>query len=449
MAPLMDLVYVESTDDEMEDTIVHRSPSPTDTPLVTRSPSPSPSPPPQVDTSIPPAPLINLNSLHPYLGSHVINRSSANTSTHKTDSPISSRDEGGIEEVECVVPARSGLADTIQGVVLPERTGLVPCPLVPQARLPPSISVFLQGTRTTVAPAGSGTPRPASMHNLSLPPVTVPRQPPGPKSIAPPAPRVQPKLFAPDIAVRVSPSATQSSEKPSVEVCDLDISPATQCTSSCSSVPPIVSIESNSSSRIPDKDQIDQPTSCNIISPSSSLSTHVIMAKHSPSGSSRDIDSSIKITDNLIVESEVAIESHKNIKVVKPEKFVPTPIVSQDKLSEAETKSKSNENIEKAKPEELREGLMPSQVAMPCLTSSTEKNSMFSRILETLKKRMKFTDEGIAIGNTNCRTARFDKFGELYGDREVTRPYYQIKHNVEDQFQSPVQVNTSLYLATH
>ena len=69
------------------------------------------------------------------------------------------------------------------------------------------------------------------------------------------------------------------------------------------------------------------------------------MAKHSPSGSSRDIDSSIKITDNLIVESEVAIESHKNIK--------------------------------------------------------------------------------------------------------VTRPYYQIKHNVEDQFQSPVQVNTSLYLATH
>ena len=92
---------------------------------------------------------------------------------------------------------------------------------------------------------------------------------------------------------------------------------------------------------------------------------------------------------------------------------------------------------------------MPSQVAMPCLTSSTEKNSMFSRILETLKKRMKFTDEGIAIGNTNCRTARFDKFGELYGDREVTRPYYQIKHNVEDQFQSPVQVNTSLYLATH
>ena len=241
-------------------------------------------------------PIYNVFPLHP-------------KKNHKTDSPISSRDEGGIEEVECVVPARSGLADTIQGVVLAERTGLVPCPLVPQARLPPSISVFLQGTRTTVAPAGSGTPRPASMHNLSLPPVTVPRQPPGPKSIAPPAPRVQPKLFAPDIAVRVSPSATQSSEKPSVEVCDLDISPATQCTSSCSSVPPIVSIESNSSSRIPDKDQIDQPTSCNIISPSSSLSTHVIMAKHSPSGSSRDIDSSIKITDNLIVESEVAIES--------------------------------------------------------------------------------------------------------------------------------------------
>ena len=62
----------------------------------------------------------------------------------------------------------------------------------------------------------------------------------------------------------------------------------------------------------------------------------------------------------------------------------------------------------------VAEPLVQTEAAPKSMTGSkTDKSEkILNRILGTIVKRMTITDEGIAVGNVNARTVRFDKHGE-------------------------------------
>ena len=89
------------------------------------------------------------------------------------------------------------------------------------------------------------------------------------------------------------------------------------------------------------------------------------------------------------------------------------PIVPSNKIPVEKTAQNVNKSIE----------CLPSNFSAP-------KAAIWPRIVATLQKRFLATDEGIAISNINSRTARFDKHKEGTGEAR----YHQIPHGVEQDF---------------
>lgn len=172
---------------------------------------------------------------------------------------------------------------------------------------------------------------------------------------------------------------------------------------------------------------------------SSSLFSERIKAKEREAVSTKEIKRPVIQQDKPAPEpigKEILL---KEPIIITPQKPVQEAIIANKPQNQNKTP------IVPSRPEVTRvaEPLIQSEVApKPFTGSKTDKSEKtLDRILGTILKRMAITDEGIAVGNINARTVKFDKHGE----RRLVRkcPVSQVDNQMVMDFKDTLNCDTA------